>query len=1228
MPTVERQNGVRVVFPDTMALTDAPPPRGRTRSFRDFAPPVEPSPLSDELIESLGEMDMVLLDTVPLHTLVEPSDSTKQRSRSAENIPPTQHVELEANVGHGERAVALIEQDGIYSWAFGDVADEPSDEPKRRSVPGAEGGLTIRFSVPIYASSTADRRTRLFGVERVFRPLKAFIFKLPARVLIGQVVKHLEKDIEPAIIHFTGPSLSEWVTIADLSHLALPSDRNPRVLLMIHGTFSSTKGGFGALGSTDFGRAFMSQAIDSYDAVLGFDHRTLSVDPLENAADILAALRKLDAKHPIVFDAVAHSRGGLVLRSLTEHLLPGSGFDAIVQKAVFVACTNGGTQLANSENWNRFIDLYTNLAVGSVKALSLVAPHTTPANAIVGGLIKGLAVFVKAMATTALDEDQVVGLSAMSPGGRFIAEINETQPGQPTPDSVDYYAITSDFEPSLARKGTLPSKLIKALADGAVDKLMGEINDLVVNVASMTTVDPHVVGGFVSDVLDFGTTGLVHHSNYFHHEGTHKALARWLKLNDPTATALGGIPDRRGGVIAADLPPYVDDDFIIVPASTAGDALVQLLKKDEPEFVVIRRQDGPGAEVYHYAFRPHELTEQGLNDLPLQISLDLHEWQSSDTRLVTEIDGYLADPPADPNSPQTGRDVILSGGKPVGVLPNEHEMRTAAPPPEMAMAAPPPARAPAGYQPGRRRGGGAVRNGGTQREPAIAEPHNVRHHFRAQMPREVVLDQVASVEVTMSLEELEIAANRAATAAAAAVDTERLIILDVRPRRGFEVVDEGRTEVDPLKPGEAPTTLFFNVKATDEGPGEIDVVVRQGQVPLVVMKIEPVVVRKPTDRVNTLAKVEAQVADAPRLKGPINELSIWEQLSQGETKLKFQFRSPDLNIRESAESKPIQGGIEAYVAGVYDNIEQRWNSRDHTPETFTKDLKAIGMSMFEELVPDKIRTQLWSHRDRINSIQVLSDEPYVPWEIVHLKGPDQDTKEDWFLGQMGLVRWLENLENNGFGPEHLDITKALGLIPEYPPDTDWELSQPTLEFGYLEDKFGASRLPSTRADVDAILETPGNFDLLHYAGHGEAPTGGTIDAALILAVRADGNRWVTEELDSTTVAQLANLASNGTRPMVVLNACQLGRMQRRLGGTGGFAKAFLNRGAGVFVSSLWAVGDEPARDFVEGMYDSLSAGDMIFEAVNKARETARNAGDFTWLAYTVYANPHATVSFG
>ena len=50
-------------------------------------------------------------------------------------------------------------------------------------------------------------------------------------------------------------------------------------------------------------------------------------------------------------DAICHSRGGLVLRTLIEHLLPGSGLDLAVQRAIFVAATNQGTELARPDNW-------------------------------------------------------------------------------------------------------------------------------------------------------------------------------------------------------------------------------------------------------------------------------------------------------------------------------------------------------------------------------------------------------------------------------------------------------------------------------------------------------------------------------------------------------------------------------------------------------------------------------------------------------------------------------------------------------------------------------------------------------------------------------------------------------------------------------------------------------------------------------------------------------------
>jgi len=81
----------------------------------------------------------------------------------------------------------------------------------------------------------------------------------------------------------------------------------------------------------------------------------------------------------------------------------------------------------------------------------------------------------------------------------------------------------------------------------------------------------------------------------------------------------------------------------------------------------------------------------------------------------------------------------------------------------------------------------------------------------------------------------------------------------------------------------------------------------------------------------------------------------------------------------------------------------------------------------------------------------------------------------------------------------------------------------------------------------------------------------------------------------------------------------------KLTGIGGFSQAFLRKGAGAFVGTLWSVSDAPARTFTETFYRRLLAGDTVAEAAIKARAAARKDGDSTWLAYVVYAHPHATL---
>jgi len=119
--------------------------------------------------------------------------------------------------------------------------------------------------------------------------------------------------------------------------------------------------------------------------------------------------------------------------------------------------------------------------------------------------------------------------------------------------------------------------------------------------------------------------------------------------------------------------------------------------------------------------------------------------------------------------------------------------------------------------------------------------------------------------------------------------------------------------------------------------------------------------------------------------------------------------------------------------------------------------------------------------------------------------------------------------------------------------------------------------------------------------------------------------YVTDPLPSRLIRQEGNLAGpdDAVRPLVVLNACQVGRAGLQLTSIGGFADAFIHAGAGSFVSSLWAVGDEPAASFTTEFYRRLKAGATIAKASVAAREKARAAGDATWLAYVVYAHPDA-----
>jgi hypothetical protein len=510
----------------------------------------------DALLEALGDNGFEHVQSIDVTPL-------RSRSLGRPDAPRTQALSVDVDVAADQDAVVLFEQDGVYSWHL-------PVTPAGRSRSIDRGPGTRHFEIDVCPAAPGPSELRPDGGGRRTRGLlgsiiqgaaQAIVLRFAAPFVVGKAIELMEKHVQPGLLHLTSPDIGDWHRVETLDELHLPTDRPLRVLLFVHGTFSSTAGGFGALTVTDSGRAFLARAIDTYDAVLGFDHVTLSVDPRQNARDLL---RRLSTHHPeaeFVVDIITHSRGGLTTRSLVEYELPQSRWPGRVDRIVFVAATNAGTHLADPERWSDLLDLSTNLASAAARGLALL-PGAAPVAAIVGGVVQGIAAFVKYLVSYAGDDGGVPGLAAMMPGKAFVTDINEEQPGQPAP-GTSWFVVSSNFHVSLFDDShhppEFPRELVVKLKEGFVDQLFRGDNDLVVDTASMSAIGLPA-GGFIADELALGTNDVVFHSNYFGQDRVVEQFERWL------------MPD-----LAMAAPPTVgaEPPELVEPAAEAdGDLLV------------------------------------------------------------------------------------------------------------------------------------------------------------------------------------------------------------------------------------------------------------------------------------------------------------------------------------------------------------------------------------------------------------------------------------------------------------------------------------------------------------------------------------------------------------------------------------------------------------------------------------------------------------------------------
>lgn len=513
-------------------------------------------------------------------------------------------------------------------------------------------------------------------------------------------------------------------------------------------------------------------------------------------------------------------------------------------------------------------------------------------------------------------------------------------------------------------------------------------------------------------------------------------------------------------------------------------------------------------------------------------------------------------------------------------------------------------------------------------EPNASVP-TVTCHFHAQMVSQANVGQFVTLEVTILREKIERAIGPTAQAAAVdGVDPDKKLIVQALAKERCRIEGENYREVSVPKPSKL-MQITFQVVGTELGSGKIWIEVRQDAKTLVLLELLPVFVIGRPMVVATAAATFGPVREEPsRLMIRIYEI----RLGGDSFRLRFNLECSEPDINLDVESVDYHVSREKYVAGLYADLDREWSVDDTDFVRLMGRLRAKGAALYSYLVPDKVRGVIWKYRARIGAIQVISEEPFLPWELAYLTDESGGDKGgECFLAELGLVRWLHNIP---WPRSELTLRskRARWVVPAY-PDQRRELKAAKSEMAALAKLFpGGQEIAADSLEVASLIADGEAFDLLHFSCHGEASAERGWEAALLMAGQMNGESYKDDPFLAAQVdleAQL--LRADGSRPIIFLNACESGRAGRSLSGLGGFAKAFLapktrpHQGAGLFVGSLWTIADDAASIFAQTFYERLLAGDRLVDATRMARAAAKGQKETTWLAYTVYGHPYATV---
>ncbi|HWZ98412.1 MAG TPA: CHAT domain-containing protein [Candidatus Dormibacteraeota bacterium] len=288
------------------------------------------------------------------------------------------------------------------------------------------------------------------------------------------------------------------------------------------------------------------------------------------------------------------------------------------------------------------------------------------------------------------------------------------------------------------------------------------------------------------------------------------------------------------------------------------------------------------------------------------------------------------------------------------------------------------------------------------------------------------------------------------------------------------------------------------------------------------------------------------------------------------------------------------------------------------PKGFRKEYRNLA----QEVAKDPLRKSL-------ETIQIVSDEPFIPWELMRVSDPSDESifPPEILCVKHSVGRWMAwdstqlrnslNVKKIAVSASDYKTTKVAGLRP-----LPWAADERKF---LLASPYNAEDIPLQLPKLLDFLQH-GSADVIHFSCHGESNGLAPDQAALRTEDDPIG-------LLAPSVAAVESRAGAGkTHPVVFLNACQAAAGGGLIGMVFGLPQAFLRMGATACIAPLWKVVDQSARDIAEDFYKSTLLGTAgnppmtLGEALRVIRAQWKSKKSLTHLGYVLYGDPTTTLT--